>query len=396
MRLLAISDTYIPADFMRDGLSELKDLGVGVEVRHWGHDNLIGLQQDNLAIETGGPDAVVLPDGITRDLATFDIVVVQFAPISSSFIKRAESLKLIGVLRGGVENVAVEYATQKGISVMNTPGRNARAVAECTMGMILAEIRNIARSHADLKRNKWHRSFPNSDAIPELCGKTTGLVGYGAVGHLVAGYLKAFESRVIVYDPYFAHAKRGADTPRGEGVPPLYPEAVPASNNGKPVLSAAERIPSPRKVSQNNALRRHYKPEMVELEYLLKNSDVVSLHARLTDESYHLIGEKELAMMKPTAILVNTARSGLVDESALIKALEQKKIAGAALDVFDEEPLPADHPFILLENVTITAHLAGSTIDSFKNSPRMMAGHLKNCLTGGKDLPIVNGVKPAL
>ena len=346
MRLLAISDTYIPADFMRDGLFELEDLGIDVEVRHWGHDDLIGLQQDNLAIETGGPDAVELPDSITRDLGLFDIVVVQFAPISNSFIERAENLKLISVLRGGVENIAVESATERGISVMNTPGRNARAVAECTMGMILAEIRNIARSHADLKRNNWHRSFPNSDAIPELCGKTVGLIGYGAVARLVAGYLEAFGSKIIAFDPYFT----------GDPAP----------------------------------------AELVSLEFLMRNSDVVSLHARLTTESYHLIGEEELAMMKPTAVLVNTARSGLIDELALIKALEEKRIAGAALDVFDEEPLPADHPFIRLENATITAHLAGSTIDSFKNSPRMMAGHLKNCLTGGKDLPVVNGVQPSL
>ncbi len=346
MNLLAISDTYIPADFMRDGLSELGDLGVDVEVRHWGHDDLIGLQQDNLAIETGGPGAVELPDSITQKLDHFDIVVVQFAPVSSSFIESARNLKLIGVLRGGVENVAIESATERGISVMNTPGRNARAVAECTMGMILAEIRNIARSHADLKHNNWHRSFPNSDVIPELCGKTVGLVGYGAVAQLVAGYLKAFGSRIIAFDPYF----------KGDPVP----------------------------------------TELVDLECLMKHSDVVSLHARLTAESHHLIGAEQIAMMKPTAVLVNTARSGLVDEPALIKALEEKRIAGAALDVFDEEPLPADHPFIRLENATITAHLAGSTIDSFKNSPRMMAGHLRNCLSGSGNLPIVNGVKPSL
>lgn len=346
MKLLAISDTYIPADFMRDGLSELSQYGVEVEVRHWGHDDLIGLQQDNLAIETDGPDAVELPDSVTRDIEPFDMVVVQFAPISSSFIEGAENLKLIGVLRGGVENIAVEAATKRNISVLNTPGRNARAVAECTMGMILAEVRNIARSHASLKSNNWRRSFPNSDAIPELCGKTVGLVGYGAVAHLVAGYLKAFGSRIIAFDPYFT----------GDPEP----------------------------------------AELVELEFLMRSSDVVSLHARLTAESYHLIGAEQLAMMKPTAVLVNTARSGLVDEVALIKALEEKRIAGAALDVFDTEPLPPDHPFIRLENATITAHLAGSTIDSFRNSPRMMAGHLKNCLTGGTNLPVVNGIQPAL
>lgn len=345
MKLLAISDTYIPADFMQEGLSELKDLGIDIEIRHWEHDNLIDLQQDNLAIESSGPDAVELPESITKNLQPFNIVVVQFAPISRLFLQKAENLRLIGVLRAGTENIHVETATQKGISVLNTPGRNARAVAECTIGMILAEIRNIGRSHASLKRNNWQRSFPNNDAIPELCGKTVGLVGYGAVGRLVAGYLNAFESKVIAYDPFF----------KGDSIP----------------------------------------AELVSLEFLLKNSDIVSVHARLTKESFHMIGEKELAMMKSTAILVNTARSGLVDERSLIKALQEKRITGAALDVFDEEPLPTNHPFIRLENVTITAHLAGSTVDSFRNSPKLMAGHLKNCLCGHDNLPIINGIQPS-
>jgi D-3-phosphoglycerate dehydrogenase len=212
--------------------------------------------------------------------------------------------------------------------------------------MILAEVKNIARSHASLKSINWQRSFPNSNRIPELCGKTIGLVGYGTVGRLVAGYLDAFESHIIAFDPYF----------KGDSAP----------------------------------------AELVSLEFLLKNSDIVSMHARLTSQSYHLIGEKELAMMKPNAVLVNTARSGLVDERALAKALEEKRIAGAALDVFDEEPLPADHPFIRLENVTITAHLAGSTIDSFRNSPRLMAGHLKNCLISCKAIPVINAILPSL
>ena len=199
-------------------------------------------------------------------------------------------------------------------------------------------------------------------------------MGYGAVARLVAGYLEAFGSRIIAFDPYVSGEKRV------EGVPP--------SNRGQDARDTAAFDSRP---SGDPAPAK-----LVGLEYLLRNSDVVSLHARLTDESYHLIGARELAMMKPTAVLVNTARSGLVDEPALIKALEDKTIIGASLDVFDEEPLPADHPFIRIENVTITAHLAGSTIDSFKNSPRMMAGHLRNCLTGGENLPVVNGVEPSL
>jgi len=314
MKLLGISDTYLPADLMKRELAVLETVGLDVEVRHWPHETLIDLQQDNLAIETNGPDAVPLPREITADLDGIGIVVMQFAPVSMAFIEKAEDLKLIGVMRAGAENIAVDFATKRGISVMNTPGRNARAVAECTMGMILAEIRNIARSHAKLKSKVWTRSFPNSDAIPELNEKTVGLVGYGAVAQLVCGYLQAFGSNVIAFDPYF----------KGE------------------------------------------------------------------------IGEKELAMMKPTAVLVNTARSGLVDEQALIEALRTKRITGAAVDVFDTEPLPPDHPFIELDNITITAHLAGSTKDAFKNSVRLMAGHIRNAVKGSEEIPVINGVRPSL
>jgi len=344
MRLLAISDTYIPAAFMADGLAPLRDAGIDVHVRHWDHPSLIALQEDNLRIETGGADAVLLPVEITRDADTFDIIVAQFAPVGGALIRAAANLKLIGVLRGGSENIDVALATQRGVCVMNTPGRNARAVAECAMGMILSEIRNIARAHADMRSGKWHRCFPNSAAIPELCGKTIGLVGFGAVGRLMAGYLAAFGSRVVAYDPYFAGD--GGDV------------------------------------------------EMVSLDQLLRQSDVVSIHARLTKDSRHMIAAGELALMKPTAVLVNTARSGLVDEQALADALRQRRIMGAAIDVFDEEPLSADHPFMHLDNVTITPHLAGSTIDSFRNSPRMMAEHVRSLLAGRPDVPIINGIRP--
>ncbi len=346
MKLLAVSDTYIPSTFMQQGLASLEPLGVQVEVRRWEHPTLVALQEANLAVEKGGPEAVPLPAEVTDNIGGFEIVVVQFTPIDRRFIEAARSLKVIGVLRGGTENVDVPFATARGITVMNTPGRNARAVAECAMGMILSEIRNIARAHERLKHGRWQRSYPNSDAIPELYEKTVGLVGYGAVGRLVAGYLAAFGSRVIAFDPYC----------RGDPAPAA----------------------------------------LVDLETLLRESDVISIHARLTDESYRLIGAKELALMKPTAVLVNTARSGLVDEEALVEALREKRIMGAALDVFDVEPLSADHPLLSLDNVTITPHLAGSTIDAFRNSPKLMAGHLSRMLRGEGNLPVVNGIQPAL
>ncbi len=166
------------------------------------------------------------------------------------------------------------------------------------------------------------------------------------MGRLVAGYLHAFGSRILAHDPFV------------QGDP------APAT--------------------------------LVELETLMRESDVVSVHARLTDETYHLIGEKEISLMKPGAVLVNTARSGLIDEEALVRALSERRIMGAALDVFDTEPLPPDHPLVKLDNVTITPHLAGSTIDAFRNSPKLMAAHLARMLEGHEDLPVVNGVEPSL
>ena len=180
MKLLALADNYIPPGTMRSGLAPLAELGLEIEVRHWSHASLVDLQHANLAIEKGGPEVVSLPAELSANLADYDIVVVQFAPLNRAFIEAAKSLKVIAVLRGGTENIDVPCATQRGIAVLNTPGRLARAVAECTVGLILAEVRNLARGHARLAQGQWDRSFPNTDDIPELYRRTVGLVGYGA------------------------------------------------------------------------------------------------------------------------------------------------------------------------------------------------------------------------
>lgn len=346
IRLLGISDTYIPAPFMQQGFGPLAEIGVSVEVRSWEHPTLVDLQQANLLIEQGGPEAVPLPPELVEDVAGFDIICVQFAPLGRPLIKSATGLKVIGVLRGGTENVAIDSATERGISVLNTPGRNARAVAECALGLILSEVRNIARGHAALKAGRWTRDFVNRDVIPELNEKTVGLVGYGAVARLLAGYLHAMGSRIIAYDPF-----AGDDT-------------APA--------------------------------RMVDLDTLMQESDVVSIHARLLPETQHLVGERQLRLMKPTAVLVNTARSGLVDEPALIRILQERRIMGAALDVFDQEPLRPDHPLVQLDNVTIVPHIGGSTLDAFRGSPKLLAGHLRRMLQGQHPLPVVNGIEPSL
>lgn len=323
MKVLAIGDRYIPGDVMGAGLEHLKAKGAQVTVREWLHPSLKELQRDNLLIEQGGPDAVPLPDELTVDVERYHLVIVQFAPIGQEVISRARDLRFIGVLRAGTENVACSHAASRGVEVINTPGRNARAVAEFTVALMFAEIRNIGRAHAAMRQAVWRKEYPNGAAIPEVYGKTIGIVGFGNIGRMVAGYLQAFGARIVFYDPF---------------------------------------------VTGDTAAARS-----VTLEELLRTSDVVSLNLRLSAETHHLIGARELALMKPSAVLVNTSRSGVIDQAALVGALQDRRIMGAALDVFDVEPLPADDPLLHLDNVTLTAHLAGSTIDAFANSPRLFA-----------------------
>ncbi len=335
MRALAIGDTFIPAEVMDKGLEGLRALGHEVVVRHWAHADLAGLQADNLIVEQQGANAIKLPENLTADIENYDMLIVQFAPVGAELIRRAKKLRYIGVLRAGTENVDAAAAKAAGAEIIPTPGRNARAVAEFTVGMILAEIRNLARGHAALKANRFRKDFANSACIPELLDKKVGLIGLGHIGGLVAKFLSAFDCRILVYDPYL--------------------NQVPAGMT-----------------------------KVATLNELLAEADIVSMHMRLTDQTRHMIGAAELALMKPGAYLINTARSGLIDEKALVKALQEKRIMGAAIDVFENEPLPADDPIVQLDNITITPHMAGSTQDAFKNTPKLFCDRFINSkLHGG-------------
>ena len=229
------------------------------------------------------------------------------------------------MLRGGIENVCSEYAREKGIEVFNAPGRNAEAVSDFTVGMIICEARNIARGHHGILTGRWIRDYSNSGMIPDLPGRTVGLIGCGAIGMKVAKKLSGFDMKLLGYDP-FASAERCKEA----GVEP------------------------------------------VELDELMARADFVSLHARLTVENHHLIDARRLALMKPTAYLINTSRAGLIDEAALVEALRAKKIAGAALDVYEHEPPQPDDPLLALDNVTLTPHMAGGSNDAFFNTPILL------------------------
>ncbi|MCI1985875.1 MAG: 2-hydroxyacid dehydrogenase [Lactobacillus sp.] len=323
MKALAFGDNLIDVSMLNQGLVALAENDIDVTVRDWSHASTELLQADNLIVEQQGANAVEVSDDLLDDIDQFDLIITQFTPIGKKIIDRAKKLKYIGVLRGGIENVDKEYAESKGIKVMNTAGRNARAVAEFTVGMILAETRNIGRTDAAMLKDIWLKDFPNQDNIPEIGGKTIGIAGFGHIGQLVAQFLKGFDANVIYYDKYV------------------------------PQVDGFEKVDS--------------------LDELIRRSDVLSVHMRVTPETEHIINASRIAELKPTAYFINTARAELVDEDALLDALEQGKIAGAAIDTFNNEPLPDDSRFLKLKNVTLTSHLAGSTADAFRNTPKLFA-----------------------
>lgn len=337
IKAVLLGDAMIPSPgFDQAWRKHLGSFGEPLVVGEWEPD-WGQLQYRRLEVEKAGPEHETVPDQILAEGAEGDLLAGLFVPVSSKVMDAMPNLRIVGVSRAGVENVNVSEATARGIAVFHVMGRNAHAVSDFAIGMMLAEARNIGRAHHAIKTGEWRKTFSNSAIVPEISGRTIGLVGFGYIGSLVAKKLSGFDVRVLVYDPY------------------TDPE----------VLTAAGVEPAP-------------------LEQVLGESDIVSLHARLSDESKGMIGAEQLALMKPTAILVNTARAGLVDEAALADALRENKIAGAALDVFSTEPVPADSPFLELDNVTLTTHLAGTTADALSNSPFLLMADIAELLNGRK------------
>lgn len=325
MKIVGIGDLFIPASYIEKGFAPLREKGHLVEVMDWPLKSFDELQNYNLLVETQGCQALQPPQCVFELCADADVIVTQFCTVTRELVDACPKLKAIGVLRGGIENVCSEYAREKGIEVFNAPGRNAEAVSDFTVGMIICEARNIARGHHGILTGRWIRDYSNSGMIPDLPGRTVGLIGCGAIGMKVAKKLSGFDMTLLGYDP-FASAERCKEA----GIEP------------------------------------------VELDELMARADFVSLHARLTAENRHLIDARRLALMKPTAYLINTSRAGLIDEAALVEALRAKKIAGAALDVYEHEPPQPDDPLLALDSVTLTPHMAGGSNDAFFNTPILL------------------------
>jgi D-3-phosphoglycerate dehydrogenase len=290
------------------------------------HADLAGLRE-----YMGDPDAVV------EFVTGAEILVTQLAPLSSGMMQRLPDLRFVAVSRGGPVNIDMAAARARHIRVVNTPGRNASAVAEFTIGAILAETRLIRAGHEALKAGHWRGDLYRADVTgQELSELVVGVIGYGQVGTRVVRLLKAFGCRILVCDPYVQ-------------------------------LSAGDRADG---------------VEHVAFDTLLERADVVTLHARVTPETTGFIDAAAFARMKRGAIFVNTARGPLVDHDALYAALAGGHLRGAMLETFAVEPAPPDSPLLKLPNVTLTPHIAGSSVKTVTLAAEQAAEEVRRYLNG--------------
>jgi D-3-phosphoglycerate dehydrogenase len=277
------------------------------------------------------------PDEIAAFIGDATMLVTHLAPISRAMLERLPNLEFIAVSRGGPVNIDMQAARDHNVLVVNTPGRNASAVAEFTIGAILAETRLVRAGHEALRAGEWRGDLYRADRTGrELSEMTVGIVGYGAIGTRVVRLLKAFGCKLLVTDPYVQ-------------------------------LSAQDR---------NDGV------EHVALGELLARADVVTLHARVTPETTGFIDRDALARMKKGAFLINTARGPLVDYGALHDALASGHLGGAMLDTFAVEPAPPHWQLLQLPNVTLTPHIAGASVRTVTFAAEQAAEEVRRYLAG--------------
>jgi len=291
------------------GLDLLRDAGHDVDVQ-------IGLDDAGLISAIAGAHAIIIRS------ATI---------VTAELLAAGTDLKIVGRAGIGLDNVDVDAATEHNVLVANAPFSNAITAAEHTMGMLLAQARNIVHAHAALVEGRWERSKWNG---VELAEKTLGIIGLGRIGGLVATRARAFDMEIIAFDPYVA-PERAA----GMGI------------------------------------------ELVDLETLIGSSDFVTLHLARTPDTMNLINAELLAKAKPGLRIVNVARGGIIDESALADAIANGPVGGAAIDVFAEEPTTVS-PLFTLPEVTVTPHLGASTVEAQLKAGVQVAEQVALALAG--------------
>jgi D-3-phosphoglycerate dehydrogenase len=296
------------------------------------------LQEAGYEIVTPEQDQPLKEAEMISIIGDVDAALVGNDAVTERVIAAAPRLKVVSKHGVGVDNVDVPAATRAGVIVTNTPGANQVAVAEMAVALIMALTRKLAYHDTLVKSGGWSRIIGT-----EIAGKTVGLVGLGRIGKEVVLRLEGFQVKFLAYDVY-----------------------------------------------QDNSFAAEHGVRFVTLDELLVESDIVTLHAVLTADTQSLIGEKELALMKPSAYLVNTARGGLIDEQALYRALSENHLAGAGLDVFADEP-PTNSPLLQLgDKILLTPHLGAQTTETVLRMGRMAAENIVQVLRGEKPVGLVN------
>ncbi len=259
-------------------------------------------------------------ESIIRELQNADAGIIDIEPYGESiFSQIKDTAKLLVRFGVGYDKVDLKAATKYGIAVARTTGANTTAVAEMALTLMLSCKRRINQYQARTKSGEWVKDIGN-----EIIGGTVGIIGYGCIGRRLARLLKGFDCRILAYDPF----------PQKE-------------------ILEADGV------------------ELATLEELFTQSDAVSIHVPYTEQTHHMVNRETLALMKPTSVIVNTARGNIIDEDALYEALKSGQIAGAGVDVFAQEPLSVDSPLLTLENVVLTPHVSSQTVESLWNIYKM-------------------------
>lgn len=337
MKVLLASDQFLTDEVLREAITqELPDVELAAISSTWP----VPPFHDVAEVKEAHGDE----DELIEALQGCEVAFSHTFPFTEKVIKNSPDLKMITICRGGPVNANIEAATANGVLVSYTPGRNATATAEHTVGLIVASARQITQRHIEVVNGDWRSDYYKFENVgPEIGSSTVGVIGYGNVGRKVANIIAAFGGRVLVFDPWSK------------------------DRNGPDNLEFVET-----------------------LEDLLRNSNIVTIHARATEENIQMMNADAFALMPKNSIFVNCARGSLVDYEALADAIDSGHLFAAGLDCLPEEPLPADHRLISTPRVTITPHLGGASKEASRLAARIGAADIAAFAKGDKPKYVAN------
>lgn len=345
MKIVVVGDPVVSTTLLKDAVQQI-DIKDSIEVEEvfWSSKDRKEFQKRALNIEKNGPEAENAPKELIKAVVDADVLLVHFCPVSRQLIEAGKKLKLIGTCRGGMEHIDIDAATEKSIPVIHCI-RNAEATSDFAIGLMFAETRNIARAFNSLKDGKWRKEYVNSQYTTTMNEMTLGIIGLGHIGKLVAKKAFGLGMKVIAHDPY---------------------------------------------VTQENILQEGLQVELLTKEEVFSQADIISLHLRATPVTENSINKEVIKLMKPTAYLINTSRAKVLVKEDLVEALNEKRIGGAALDVFWEEPLDKLDPLLKLDNITLTPHNAGNVVDALPKSPKLLISEINKYWKNGTSDMVVN------